>query len=292
MTFYRDTLKFDSIVVIESLKPDDSKTGDWLYHRVIESWARRNSPFYTRFYQVASRQEFLGVLDVLRAELFKNGHAPILHIDAHGDTTGLELGDGDHLQWEELRGRLTEMNLLSQINLLVVMAMCADWHLSRLLMPMDRSPVWGVIGPTEDVKAGPLRESMEVFYSTLLSTMDARRALDEMNNGAPYVLWTYILETAEIMFCRVFHHYTHKLCTEDQLQERENDIVAEIVRRRDGDLMAAYEARDRARRMLRQHAEMFDYYKRNFFFIDLYPQNAARFQLTYDDCAGLPAPAA
>jgi hypothetical protein len=291
MTFYRDTIKFDSIVVIESLKPKDSKTGEWLYDRVIDSWARRNGPFHTRFYQVVSRQEFFAVLDTIRAELFQNGHAPILHIEAHGDTKGLELGNGDYIQWEELRDRLTEMNRLCNVNLLVVMAMCAGWHLSRLLMPTDRAPVWGIVGPTEDVKAGPMRESMETFYNTLLDTMDARRALDEMNDGAPYGAWTYILETAEIMFCRVFHHYVHKLCTEDQLQERENEIVAEFVRRRDGDLTVAFEGRQMARRMLRQHSELFDYYKRSFFFLGVPTVDASRFQLTFDDCANLPEPA-
>jgi hypothetical protein len=289
MTPYRDSLRFDSIIVIESLRSEDMKTGEWLYYRVLDSWAQRNAPFYTKLYQPASRAEFLGVLDEVRDCLFRNGHRPILHIEAHGSSDGLQLGSDEEVRWEDLRDRFTEMNESSAINLLVVMAMCAGWHLSRLLLPMHRAPVWGVVGPIDDrVQTGDLREAMESFYRVLLSSFDARTALAAMNQHVPYESWQYLLETAETMFCRVFHHYIKDLCTEDQLQARENEIVSEVVRRQQGNLLVAFDARERARLMLRDHAAMFAFYRRIFFMIDEHPEGDTRFRLTYEDCANLP----
>jgi len=288
MTAYRDTLRFDSIVVIESLRPTDMKTGDWLYTSVIEPWARSNAPFYTKLYLPTSRFEFLGVLDELRDQLFRNGHAPILHIEAHGDREGLELGNHEHIPWEALRQRVTEMNQLCQVNLLLVMAMCAGWHLSRLLIPTQRAPVWGIVGPTsDDVTAGDLRNAMEGFYYTLLQTMNARRALDAMNGRVTYEQWTYRLETAEMMFCRAFHNYVSVNGTDDALKERENEIVAEILRHRHHDITVAFDARALAHQMLRDHSTAFAFFRRTFLFIDMFPDNEARFKLNYTDCTTL-----
>ncbi|HEY5022703.1 MAG TPA: hypothetical protein VII30_09485 [Gemmatimonadaceae bacterium] len=59
----------------------------------------------------------------------KDGHAPILHIEAHGDAVGLELASGEHIKWSELAPVLTEINVGCQMNLLVVAAACEGWYL-------------------------------------------------------------------------------------------------------------------------------------------------------------------
>ena len=44
----------------------------------------------------------------------KDGRAPILHIEAHGDTEGLELASEEHVEWSELAQALTEINVGSR----------------------------------------------------------------------------------------------------------------------------------------------------------------------------------
>ncbi|HYN83244.1 MAG TPA: hypothetical protein VES88_17330 [Gemmatimonadaceae bacterium] len=115
---------------------------------------------------------------------------------------------------------------------------------------MEPSPVWGIVGPTLDVWNSDLRDAMEAFYRELLTTFDIRKALEAANESKPYQEWEYILEGAEIMYCRVFNHYLSELCAPKHLAARENEIVAEMVRRRNHRIEVAFDARDRARRML------------------------------------------
>jgi hypothetical protein len=293
VTVYKDSIRFDSIVVIESLREGALETGKQLFDRVIHPWAVRNAPFYVRFARVHTRSEFFDVLDGLRDELFRLGHKPIVHIEAHGDRDGLELGSGEHVRWEELRDRLTVMNGYSQLNLLLVMAMCAGWHLSTLLTPMQRAPVWGVVGPLADVvNAGDLRDTMETFYAFLLNTFDARGALEAANSNFDSSHWTYVLETAEVMLCRVFNSYVNEQSTDIKLKEREDEIVAEIVRKQGCDLTVAFDARQMARTQLADHQTTFDLYRKQFLWIDEFPDNNHRFKLTLSDCVNLPQPGA
>jgi hypothetical protein len=281
---YSDSVRFDSIVVLESLPFGEQKTGTWLYDNVLKPWADAHPPFRVYFNAIDSKSQFLAALDAAEAQLFQNGSVPILHIEAHGDKEGIALSNGEHVRWEELRERLTLMNQVSGLNLLVVMAMCRGWWISQLLYPLRPSPAWGIIGPTEDVWDTDLRNAMEAFYRELLNSFNARAALDEMNKNKPYEKWEFILETAEVMYCRVFNHSVNVLCTPDQLSDRENEIVAEIVRRNNYHLEVAYDARDRARHMLADHRQVFDFYRHSFFMLDSKPENASRFKLSYDDC--------
>jgi len=293
VTVYKDAIRFDSIAVIETLRSTDLETGEWLFDRVIQPWAVRNAPFHVRFKRTHSRAEFLQALDELQNDLFQHGHKPIIHIEAHGDRTGLEMASGEHIAWEELRDRLTVMNGCSELNLLLVMAMCAGWHLSTLLTPLHKAPVWGVVGPLKDVvRAGDLRDAMESFYSYLLETFDARGALKAVNTGLPPADWLYVLETAEVMLCRIFHTYVNELSTDAKLKDRENEVVAEIVRNRNFDLTVAFDARERARQQLGDHQAAFDRYRKDFLWIDEYPANDKRFRLTLTDCVNLRPPVA
>jgi hypothetical protein len=273
----------------------ESATGEWLYDRVLQAWERADTSFRAEFHSVGSRADFFRELDAV-TEMFRSGRAPILHIEAHGlvdqsdKPIGLRLSGGEDVLWEELRGHFTAMNELCHFNLLVVLAMCSGWHGASLLTPMQRAPSWGVIGTTiPDVKSGPLREAMEAFYQTLRTTLDARQALDAMNQHVPYRGWTYRLETAELMLCRVFREYV-RASTEESLKEREDEIVAEIVRRHGRDLRVALDARQRAHAMLRDHAALFDHFRETFLMLDTLPMNRRRFGLTYDNCVAFQSP--
>jgi hypothetical protein len=281
---YVDTVQFDSIVILESLGPGERKTGTWLFDNVLQPWARANSPFTALLNSIGSKAQFLAALRAIDQQLLAKGRAPIIHIEAHGDKDSIQLSNGEHVTWDELRDQLTAINLRCGFNLLVVMAMCEGWWLSRLLLPLHPSPVWGIIGPTKPVWDTDLRNAMEAFYRVLLKTFDARQAMDEANQNKPYTDWEYLLETAEMMYCRVFNHYVKEPCTPEHLKERENEIVAEIFRRNGYRLEIAFEARDHAKQMLADHRRFFDFYRYNFFMLEALPQNADRFKLTFEDC--------
>lgn len=289
---YTDIVRFDSLVVIETLGAKDLKTGEWLFESQLKPIAAKHGPFAIEFIAVHTKQEFLATLDKIHEQYVAQGHCPILHIEAHGSETGLMCGSGEEILWEEMREPLTAMNEVVGVNLLVVMALCNGAHLSRVLSPTKPAPAWGVLGPREPVKAGPLREAMATFYEVLFTTMNVRRAMDAMNDFAQYGEWEYTLETAEVMLFRVYKHILQHLSSSDQRQAQENAIVAEIVRRRGLDVRIGIAARHKAREMLADHKKHFLFFRHTFLMIDRWPENEERFTLSFEDCERLAREAA
>lgn len=281
---YSDSVQFDSVVVLESLGPGEKRTGTWLYDKVLKPWADANPTFSVLYNAVGDKMDFFAALRAAEVQLLSQGHAPILHIEAHGDKDGILLSSGERILWEELRSIFTAINRKCDFNLFVVMALCRGWWLSRLLVPHQPSPVWGLLGPTEPVLDGDLKEAMRAFYVELLSSFDARKALDVANKHKTFKNWDYRLQTAEVMYCQVFHRYVAEMGTPEQLARRENELTYEIFRRHGCVLEIAFDARDRARALLTDHRKFFDFYRQNFFMLDIIPLNTGRFQLTYDDC--------
>jgi hypothetical protein len=66
--------------------------------------------------------------------------------------------------------------------------------------------------------------------------------------------------------------------------DRENEVVYQITRQKGGDIRAAMNARDHAKRILADPEQVFDLYRPGFLMLDLFPKNADRFELRYADC--------
>jgi len=285
-TIYRDTLQFDTVVVLESLPKRERKTGASLHYNVLKPWMDSNPGCRVTYNEVETREQFLQGLKAVEEQLVRADHRPIVHIEAHGEREGIVLATRELVLWEDVREHLTRINASSQFNLLVVMAMCSGWWLTDILTPLSPAPAWGIIGPTDPVSVGDLRNATEAFYSELLSSYNAWAALDAMNRNLPSPDWRYLLQTSEVAFCQVFKHYVERYCTPAQLVDRENEMVAEIVKRKKYALEAAYEARPMARAALRDNASLFEHYRERFLMLDEIPANRERFKLTYQDCGG------
>src|SRR6266566_9534621 len=120
MAAYADSVAFDSVVVFESLGPGEKKTGTWLFDHVLDPWAKANGPFRAYFNSIGTKAQFLHGLRAANEQLFAKGHAPIVHIEAHGDKDGIILASGEHVAWDELRDQLTTINVQCGFNLLLV----------------------------------------------------------------------------------------------------------------------------------------------------------------------------
>ena len=86
--------------MIESLKPTSEPTGTNLFENTIAPTLDKHGMFGA-LYQVRSRAAFFDSLKQT-LQMTRDGHAPILHLEAHGDVEGLELASGEHVKWAEL----------------------------------------------------------------------------------------------------------------------------------------------------------------------------------------------
>ena len=278
---YESSVSFDGVVVVESLRKPSLLTGTELFETTIAPTALANNTF-AEYHPVSRRAEFFAALS--RAQnLADEGHSPIVHLEMHGDKKGLRLTSSEIVEWSELAPILTRVNERTRMNLLVVAAACHGWYLSEILRPVDRAPAWGIIGPPHSVGDRDLYAAMKRFYSTLWRSVNLRQALDAANEGLKIAGWTFQLQSADLLYCRVFQWYLESLQDESRA-ERVNRLVAEAARIQGLDVLQTMRLREDFGRDLDNHEFWFERYKTRFLMLDLFPENSKRFRLALSDC--------
>jgi hypothetical protein len=195
---------------------------------------------------------------------------------------------GECLSWLEFKDELTTINEASRLNLLVLLAACEGAHLLHIIQATDRAPVCALIGPNRVVTAGELECAGLTFYKTLFESEDVAIALRAMNKAVSSEKRSFSVFTAEFTLRYVMHHYLKSLCSEEALVARENKAVVGAAR----DGMADHQLplfRQWFRSYQRDHRAHFEKIRSNFFFYDLYPENATRFDLTFEECVAEPS---
>jgi hypothetical protein len=276
------THAFDAVAVIQSLRPFDDKTGTKLMQNVVAPECAK-IPIPAWFYDVATKAELLDALANIESRTKAGNHSPVIHIEAHGDESGLQTTSYETIGWDELRHPFESINVLSRLNLLVTLASCFGGYLARALLPIHRAPVWGLVGPKQSEDGPILLRDYSTFYTELVMTRNGRAALEKLNGGPPSPAWRYSFIPAEYMFKMTYRKYLETEGTEEAINRRAqantrqaallNPVVAANY---------AYFLAD-AKRLLRDHRSFFDRYRKKFFMVDLVPENDTRFTVSYED---------
>jgi hypothetical protein len=238
------------IVVIESLRPNDWKTGRALRDdlEIIALPYGNNLQVHYKTAQSADELEFL--LKELYGYVNLSGRAPMLHIECHGDADGIQLADGSLMPWARLKPLLVDINLASRMNLFVVMACCYGGYFAAECRYSEPVPFAWMLGPGKEIEADPLLALNGGFYTELLKRRDVTEALTIGGAMRPGI--SYFSMSAVGVF-----------------------RVALAAR-----IKSAGSAESRAQ--IRTTEEpLFDQYRRQFFALDQFPENEARFAITY-----------
>lgn len=271
------TNHFSRIVVIESLPNGEAKTGS-VIHGYIEAQIRENNlPLSVVFRQCESKVEFLSILDNVHKEIVSNNEYPWIHIECHGSSAedGIVLSNGDLITWQELKPKFTKINLACKCNLMVVIAACNGAHLTEVLQPEDRAPCWGLLGATNELYPDDLLASFRVFYSSLLSSLNGDVALIALRKVIEERNLSFMLVTALDFFQEVYSGYLSEYCTEKAYWRRAKNM-------KKGDIKGVT-VQDLVLKLKEQEPGEFQKFKNNFFMCDLYPENSAKFPITYSD---------
>lgn len=273
--------RFSRIVIIQSLPPSDSPTGRNL-RDAIESTAVFNHSISVEFTEARTATDFFKALAGVQATAENTTNCPILHLECHGlsDKTGLSLGDGTSVPWVELKPVLERLNQATGCNLFVTLAACHGAMLFETLDVFARAPCWGLIGPSGEVSPADLVSSYSAFYLELFQSGNADAALSSLHNSLERRA-NYFLFTAEEQFRAVFQSYRATCSTSAHMVERAERFARVfekhgMLRSGVGSLTAhLYEA---------EHDVLERFYTR-FFFVDLFPENKARFIQAYSALA-------
>lgn len=274
--------RFSRIVIIQSLRADESPTGRHL-RDAIEPTAQALHHIPVEYIDAKTGTDFRSALNRVRETTERMTDFPILHLECHGtsDKTGLYLADGTTIPWCTLKAPLVAINQATRCNLFVTLACCHGAMLMESLDWQDRSPCWGLLGPSGEVSPLDLKSSYSAFFLSLLNAANAVTAISSLLQSHERKAH-YFLLTAEEMFRAVLMVYQGTCSTDAQLSER-TERFAGVLEKRGAPTAVFNSLRSEVERAERNILE--GIYKR-FFFVDLFPENKMRFSRAYVELPG------
>jgi len=265
--------RFSRIVIIQSLPSIESQTGRHL-RDAIEPTAKALRHIPVEFVEAPTASDFWTALDRVHKTIENSMDYPILHLECHGlsDKTGLSLADRTPVTWIELKAVLVRLNQATCCNLLVTLAACHGAMLMETLDVHDRSPCWGLLGPSGEVSPPDLKSSYSAFFLELLRSANTEAACFSLRDS-PDCRAKYFLFTAEDMFRDVFRVYRATCSTKDQMTERA-DRFAQIFKKHG---MPDDEVSSIRPVLYEEEYKVLERFYKRFFFVDRCPKNGLRF---------------
>ena len=88
------------IVVVQSLTSNDVKTGEILYHDVLQYKEYHKRESFSSFYNVNSSEDFrMAILDIEKS--LSEGDILTLQLETHGCDEGIGFNNGEILKWKD-----------------------------------------------------------------------------------------------------------------------------------------------------------------------------------------------
>lgn len=169
------------IVVIQSLNPNDYKTGEILYHDVLKYKEYHKSESFSSFYDVNSSDDFrLAVLDIKKS--MSVGDILTLQLETHGCDEGIGFNNGEILKWKDFYDIIRPLNIKAGHLLFVVMAMCKSIAMISSINPEKRAPYRALICTTRKVTSDEIYRGFLAFYDKYFNLLDISHALTALQN--------------------------------------------------------------------------------------------------------------
>lgn len=171
-----------TIVIVQSLKEDDLKTGKLLYDNLSSSLPIKYPDTFVKFYDVKNKKEFAAIFHKIYNEI-EEGEIITLQIEAHGCEEGVGLASDELVTWEQLFGIIRPINVKMLNLLMVCMSMCYGGALISHLEPEKRAPYRAFIGTGSKIKAEVLLDGFTAFYEKYHHLLDTFAAYEAMKNA-------------------------------------------------------------------------------------------------------------
>lgn len=164
------------IVVVQSLNPNDVKTGENLYHDVLQYKKYHKRESFSSFYDVNSSDDFrLAILDIEKS--LSEGDILTLQLETHGCDEGIGFNNGEILKWKDFYDIIRPLNIKTGHLLFVVMAMCKSIAMLSAIDLEKRAPYRAFICTTRDVTSDEIYRGFLAFYEYYFNLLDIAKAL-------------------------------------------------------------------------------------------------------------------
>jgi hypothetical protein len=276
------SFRFSRIYIIESLRPDDRRTGTELYEDTLLPATWRHSWLSIRRLQPGNRTDFLRCLDQVATECRSDNAGPLLHFETHGSEAGLELTSGESVSWSELWRPLAVLNAMCKLNLFVVVSACHGASVFKTIKPTEPAPFWGLLGPRQAVGPDDLIQGFRTFYKTLLNGPGGREALFALNAHREPKEWPFVFSEVHFIFRTICEYYLKEQAIPEVEATRVEALVQQAIARDHLPRELIPQVRSFFATGVANHRGALEGFRRRFFMIDIDELNDVRFPVNFD----------
>lgn len=274
-----NTFEFNKIFVLESLF-GERRTGKELYQDILH-WQkfRHGGKLQTEFIEIGNKRDFNTFFEKLSYECKMEAIIPILHLEIHGNSSGLQLISDEILSWKELYNYLVAINIIIKNNLFLTLGVCEGAYLMSQIKPDKPVPFYGFIGSFQKITSEDIIIRFSAFYTEFLESFSVNKAINMLFKSNPDLPSSYQLIKSEETFYHALKLYEDLWSTPKKIDERfENLVVRENLV-----FVSRQEKRRKKRwfeKQLKGTKEQYRLkYMRTFFMVDKYLDQIERFNL-------------
>lgn len=187
------------VYIIESLSNKDKRTGEDLKDNLRQIWYDQGllSDFECQYNYVHDVAEFMCAIDEIEKQVEANNKLPILQIECHGSSDGLQLESSEMVIWKDLFSYIRPVNIASYNLLLLNLSMCNGETVIRYIDPTQRAPFRAVTGPIGEVKPIALEKVWLNFYENYMNSMKEDYGLNKLSQSSGLIYYTqeFIFDT-------------------------------------------------------------------------------------------------
>lgn len=278
-----DAFVFNKMYIIESLKSNETKSGELLYNDLIRWRKIQIDGFDAELVQIQSKQEFFEILERIRKECKLNGVYPIIHFEIHGSQNGLAMASNEMVLWKELYDYLVSINLTIGNNLFMTLAVCQGAYMMQLIQVDNHAPFWGFVGSFDVIYVTDLMARYNEFYDEFLDSKDLDKAIERLHNANPGVPSQYRFINSEMTFISLQKKYFDEKFTDKAIKERANDGLEQTGTKLEHRWQRRELMRKFKKRLFNTKKTYFEKHKKVFFMHDEFSENKKRFKVQFSE---------
>lgn len=268
--------KFDKIIVLKSLGEADTYA-DALYSETIEPYCQ-NYGLSSELIELFDKGDWdKAIGHILQDE----HHYPLIHFEMHGDEEkGLSLRLGDYVSWPDVIRDLTRINIRSELNLIITMAVCFSTKLAfNMSMVKQPSPYLFSVSTRLKIRGEATYRMYSAFFRELIVTKELYSALKCVEKTNPDLPQMFDILAVPFLFENTFRNYALEHQDDGAVKREFYHSFPEMQERE----MTSEEFENYKKAFMaifRQGVdECYRKFKAVFFMYDEWPQNKQRFKL-------------
>ena len=171
-------IEIKEIIIIESLREADRKTGKELSEKLQKTITTNNFDLVLDFVSVKTVDEFWRKLDSIEQSALEV--PPLLHLEMHGGNDVFQLASNETISWNELWQFYGRLYAKTGKKIFSCLSACVSVNVLNEVSVQNQTPVWAVVVSNDSVGEDDLLNSYLAFYTDLLTHKSVATAADNI----------------------------------------------------------------------------------------------------------------